>query len=216
MSETSPVQEPVAVNPPHKSIPTRKRFLWGIGGFTDTTIYSGINSLTQQIWVNARGMDPILFSIASSLPNFLAFITNPIIGHLSDNTRSRWGRRRPWMLAGVLIAAVISIVMWFPPAFTAVAKGTPWREALGLQWVALLFLSFMMAAIFTGGYAVFTIAHTGLGYEMTSDYNERTHLFKWRMLAASVAGFLSPWFVKFCLMLEGPQADVIKETKGCR
>ena len=203
-----------ADKPPHKNIPTGKRFLWGIGGFTDTTIYSGINGLAQQVWVNARGMDPILFSVASSLPNFLAFITNPIIGHLSDNTRSRWGRRRPWMLAGVLIAALISIVMWFPPAFIAVAKGTPWTESLHLQWVGLLFLSFMMAAIFTGGYAVFTIAHTGLGYEMTCDYNERTHLFKWRMLAASAAGFISPWFLKFCLLLEGDQADTIKGAQG--
>jgi GPH family glycoside/pentoside/hexuronide:cation symporter len=214
MPEPSAAQVPLADKLAPPSIPTRKRFLWGIGGFTDTTIYSGINGLTQQVWVNARGMDPVLFSIASALPNFLAFLTNPIIGHLSDNTRSRWGRRRPWMLAGVLIAAVIAILMWFPPAFTPVAKGTPWTEALSLQWAGLLFLSFMMAAVFTGGYAVFTIAHTGLGYEMTSDYDERTHLFKWRMLAASAAGFLSPWFVKFSLMLEGDKADTIMGAQG--
>lgn len=214
MTEPNIIQNPGAEKLPHKNIPTRKRFLWGIGGFTDTTIYSGISGLTQQVWVNARGMDPILFSVASSLPNFLAFITNPIIGHLSDNTRSRWGRRRPWMLAGVLIAALISIIMWFPPTFAPVAKGIPWTEALSQQWVGLLYLSFMMAAVFTGGYAVFTIAHTGMGYEMTSDYDERTHLFKWRMLAASAAGFLSPWFVKFSLMLEGDRADVIKGAQG--
>ncbi|MEI6569353.1 MAG: MFS transporter, partial [Verrucomicrobiota bacterium] len=122
-------------------IPTLNRFLWGMGGFTDVTIYSGIGGLAQQVWVNARGMDPILFSIASSLPNFLAFISNPIIGHLSDNTRTRWGRRRPWMLAGVLIAALISMVMWHPPAFAAVAKGTTWVEAFRVQWVSVLFLS---------------------------------------------------------------------------
>ena len=195
-------------------IPTLNRFLWGMGGFTDVTSYSGIGGLAQQVWVNARGMDPILFSIASSLPNFLAFISNPIIGHLSDNTRTRWGRRRPWMLAGVLIAALISMVMWHPPAFAAVAKGTTWVEAFRVQWVSLLFLSGMMAAMFTGGYAVFTIAHTGLGYEMTGDYDERTHLFKWRMLAASVAGFLSPWFVKLTLMIEGDRADVLKGVQG--
>lgn len=214
MAKIIEAEQKVTAAPPHPEVPTKTRFLWGIGGFTDMAMYNGINSLTQQVWVNARGIDPVFFGVAASLPNFLGFVTDPLIGHLSDNTRSRWGRRRPWMLAGLLIAALISIFMWFPPAFPALAKGTPWGQALAAQWPALLFLLGMLVAFFTVGYAFFSITHTAMGYEMTTNYNERTHLFKWRMMAAAACGFIAPWSLKFCMLLEGGQAEVLKGAQG--
>jgi len=214
MPKPIPTQNPVAPTPPDEAIPTSKRFLWGVGGFTDLVMYSGVSGLAQQVWVNARAMDPVLYSVAASLPGFLAFLTNPVIGHLSDNTRSPWGRRRPWMLAGVLIAAVVSVLMWFPPAFVPLAKGMPWSEAWHLQWGGFLFLFVLMALFYLAGFAVFNIAHFSMGYEMTRDYDERTHLFKWRMLAYTAAGFVTPWFVKLCFMAEGARAEVSRGAQG--
>ena len=53
-----------------------------------------------------------------------------------------------------------------------------------------------------------------MGYEMSTDYNERTHLFKWRQLAFAAAGFLTPWFLPLCMWLEGPRAQQLKGSQG--
>ena len=84
-------------------VPTGKRFLWGLGGFTDCLAYNGLNGLVDQVYCIAMGMSPTAIGLARSIPRFADLITDPVIGHLSDNTRSRWGRRRPWMLVGALL-----------------------------------------------------------------------------------------------------------------
>lgn len=95
-------------------VPTRKRVLWGLGGVADCLIINGLNGLIDQIYTIGMALDPKWVGIARSVPRFLDMITDPLVGHLSDNTRSRWGRRKPWMLAGVIVSAVTAVVMWQP------------------------------------------------------------------------------------------------------
>ena len=97
-------------------IPASKKILWGAGGVADTMIMNGINGLVDQIYMIGMALDPKWVGLARSVPRFLDIMLDPVIGHLSDNTRSRWGRRRPWMLAGAVISAMVAILMWYPPA----------------------------------------------------------------------------------------------------
>lgn len=188
---------------PHVEVPTKTRFLWGLGGFADATIFYGTGSLVNVIYVNALNISPALVNLAVAIPRFLDFVTDPLIGHLSDNTRSRWGRRRPWMLAGLIVSAVLGMLLWHPP-----------RPQGAWDWGTFLYLAGMLSLMYAVGYAFFTIPHTAMGYEMTTDYNERTHLFKWRFIAAAAAGFVSPWFLPLSMWLEGPQAQVLKGSQG--
>jgi len=187
----------------HMEVPVRTRFWWGLGGFSDATIFYGTGSLVNVIYVNALGVNPALANLACAIPRFIDFVTDPIIGYLSDNTRSRWGRRKPWMLAGLLISAVMGVLIWRPPH----SSGT-------YDWAVFVFLSVMLSLLYSVGYSFFNIPHVAMGYEMTTNYNERTHLFKWRFYAFATAGFLTPWLLPVCLWLEGNQAQVLKGSQG--
>ncbi|MCX6923317.1 MAG: MFS transporter, partial [Verrucomicrobia bacterium] len=66
----------------------------------------------------------------------------------------------------------------------------------------------------TVGYAFFTIPYTAMGYEMSTDSDERTHLFKYRLLAFTVVGFLTPWLARLCLEIEGDKAQIFKGVQG--
>jgi GPH family glycoside/pentoside/hexuronide:cation symporter len=189
---------------PHVEVPTKTRLLWGMGGFADASITYGTVSLVSLIYINALGFGAALVTMACAVPRFFDAATDPIVGHLSDNTRSRWGRRRPWMLAGLIISAVLGLLIWYPPS----ASITEW------DWGLFAYLAVMMSLMYGVGYTFFNITHVAMGYEMTTDYNERTHLFKWRQIAFAAAGFVTPWFLPLCMALEGPHAQEWKGSHG--
>jgi len=186
---------------PLRQIPTVKRILWGLGGVTDCMVMNGLNGLIDQIYTIAMAVNPQWIGIARSIPRFLDLATDPLIGHLSDNTRSRWGRRKPWMLAGLILLALTAVLMWYPPV------------SLGPVAVGV-FIVFMLFLLFTVGYALFTIPYTAMGYEMSSNSDERTHLFKYRLLGSVAVSFLTPWLNRLCLALEGDQSEKFKGLHG--
>ncbi len=93
-------------------------------------------------------------------------VTDLPMGWLSDKTRSRWGRRRPWIAVGAPLAAVCFWALFSPPA-----------DLEGLAAVGWLGVTY---ALFYLGHTAYIIPHYGLGAELTNDYHERTRLFGWR------------------------------------
>lgn len=185
-------------------VPTSRRFLWGMGGFADAIVTHALISNVAVIYVNALKFGPALVSMACAVPRLFDAVSDPIVGHLSDNTRSRWGRRRPWMFAGLIITAAMGMLIWHPP----VAPSEGWN------WPLFIYLSVMMSLLYAVGYTFFNIPHIAMGYEMTTDYDERTHLFKWRQTAFAAAGFLTPWFLPLCMCFEGDAAQQLKGSQG--
>jgi len=236
---------------PGHQVPRRKRLMWGLGGFTDTTIIYGVFSLVNTIYVNALGVNAVLVGLACAISRLLDSFTDPLIGHLSDNTRSRWGRRRPWLLAGLLVSAIITVLLWNAPVSqrnssphsgpipaestvdirsatqpssggraTEPASGAqqPWwttaGKAIRTEWRTFVYLSVLATLLLAVGYAMFNIPHYAMGYEMTTDYDERTHLFKWRFVFSAAAGFMTPWLMPLCMWFEGERAQVLRGSQG--
>lgn len=202
-------------------IPRKNRFAWGLGGFSDGMMYQGINGLIDPIFNIGMGIDARIIGLARSIPRFADIIIDPAIGHISDNTRSRWGRRSPWMLLGAVLASIISVAMWFVPDWQeplfSIREALFWGDSIVFDGRSIFVVS-MMVLLFTFGYSLFTIPYTGQGYELTSNYNERTHLFKWRQYSYAVAGFLTPWLLPLCVQFDilfyGIKSDQAKGTSG--
>jgi GPH family glycoside/pentoside/hexuronide:cation symporter len=93
-------------------------------------------------------------------------ITDPLMGWLSDRTRSRWGRRKPWIVAGVPLGALSFWALLAPPE-----SMTPGLAAL---WFALMFGAYYVLN------TIYEVPYGGLGYELSDDYHERSSLFGWR------------------------------------
>jgi len=90
-------------------------------------------------------------------------VSDPLIGYLTDRTRSRWGRRRPWMLAGALPMAAGFLMLWAPPESLA-------GPALG-AWMGAALLLFYTAL------TMVDVPHSALGAELSTDYHDRTRIF---------------------------------------
>jgi GPH family glycoside/pentoside/hexuronide:cation symporter len=114
-------------------------------------------------------------AMAIAMARALDAIPDPTIGWISDRTRSRFGRRRPWIALGVPLCALALVALFSPPASLAPGQAGAWFTAT----FALYFLF----------HAIYEIPYQGLGFELSDDYHERSSLFSWRM-AFVIAGTL--------------------------
>jgi len=130
--------------------------------------------------VTAFGMDPFLAGLLGGLPRIFDAITDPIMGFISDNTKSKWGRRRPYILVGAILSGIL---------FALLFQMSEDKSAIFNFWYFL-----MMSLLFLVGNTTFATPLVGLGYEMTTDYNERTRLMAFANTIGQVAWMLVPWF----------------------
>jgi GPH family glycoside/pentoside/hexuronide:cation symporter len=125
-------------------------------------------------------MDPFLAGLLGGLPRLFDAITDPIMGYISDNTKSKYGRRKPYIFAGAIMSGILFIALW---------QLNPENSQTYNFWYFLIF-----SLIYLIGNTTFSTPLIGLGYEMTSDYNERTRLMGFAQTIGQVAWMIVPWF----------------------
>ena len=126
---------------------------------------------------NVVGIRPAVAGIAILIGRSWDYINDPIIGHISDRTRSRWGRRRPFLLFGALPFALGFTMMWFKP---------PWDNLIALTtYYAVAYVIFDTAATFV------YMPYYALTPELTEDYDERTSLTSYRMFYSIFGSLLA-------------------------
>ena len=130
--------------------------------------------------LTAFGMDPFLAGLLGGLPRLYDAITDPIMGFISDNTKSRFGRRRPYIFIGAILSGTLFAVLW---------QLHPENSQMYNFWYFLIF-----SLIYLTGNTIFSTPLIGLGYEMTSDYNERTRLMAFSQTMGQIAWMIVPWF----------------------
>ena len=118
------------------------------------------------------GIPPAVAGAILLLGKLVDAFWDPILGHLSDNTRTRWGRRRPFILLG---AIPLGLAMWF--FWTNPRLADPTQLAV---WGFLAFILLNMT------YSVVNIPYSSLTPELTADYNERSSLNGYRFMFAVV------------------------------
>lgn len=156
-----------------------------MGGMTNDLI-NVISVLAIPIYSIALGVNPAWIGIALMIPRLWDAVSDPIMGHISDNFRSRWGRRRPLILVGAILLGISFPLLWTP------------NPAWGKN-VLSVYLLVMLIGYYTA-YTIWSVPWNALGYEMTSDYNERTRVQAWRAFFGTSAGLFIAWTYKFCFL----------------
>jgi len=166
-------------------IPLFTRLAFGSGGFSSAFIMQVFFTLAYPIYQVGLGVNPVWLGYALTVPRLLDFFIDPLIGNFSDNLKTRWGRRRPLILGGAGLCALILPLLWMPPS----------RDP-----AVMLAYFIAMSCVYTLGYAVFEVPYSALGYEMTDDYDERTRVLAWRMYMGLAGLLLMPWALKLCFL----------------
>ena len=165
---------------PEDRIPFHLKVVYGLGAFVNNTLADAIGRM--MIVLNlGLGMNPALVGLLGALPRLTDAITDPLMGYVSDNTRSRWGRRRPYMFVGAISVAVVFTLLWqLPPG-----KSEGWYFWYFLGGSLIFFLA----------YTVYATPWVALGYELTPDYHERTRLMGVQNFFGNIAYMISPYFL---------------------
>src|SRR6476660_9983921 len=111
--------------PPEDRVPWSQLIAYGMGGLVPIAIFNIAGQLISFLGNISLGLPGLLLGTIMVIPRLWEALSDPLIGHLSDNTRTRWGRRRPYILVGGLAVALSFVAMWWVP------RGNWIRELLG-------------------------------------------------------------------------------------
>lgn len=163
-----------------------QKLSWGIGGFAENLSLNVVPSLAYNIFQVGMGISPLVIGIALSASRIVEGVTDPIIGNFSDNTRSRWGRRKPWIFAGAIIMTLIFCCIWFTPRSVddylmmnrLIIPGSFIQAVYLIVTISMFFMTF----------TIWQIPFSGLGLELEEDYHERTKLQVYKIIPSYVIG----------------------------
>jgi len=165
---------------PEDHIPFGQKLAYGAGAFVNNLLAAASGGM--MIVLNlGLGMNPALVGLLGAIPRLTDAFSDPVMGYISDNTRSRWGRRRPYIFTGVFVAAVFFIILWRIPG----GHG----EMFTFWWFLI------WSILFYAGYTLWVTPWVALGYELTPDYHERTRLMGTQNFVGQLAYVVSPWFL---------------------
>ena len=165
---------------PQDRIPFPQKLIYGLGAFVNNLLAAAIGGMVIVLNLGL-GMNPALVGLVSALPRLTDAFTDPLVGFISDNTRSRWGRRRPYIFVGAIAVGIVFAILWQLP---------PGKSESFYFWYFLV-----GSFIFYLAYTVFATPWVALGYELTPDYHERTRLMGVQNFIGQMPYLIAPWFL---------------------
>ena len=209
------MEEEITVNRSTKAedkIPFSQLAAYGAGGIIPIALFNVAGILVGLMGNISLGLSAFWLGAILIVPRLWDALSDPIIGHLSDNTRTRWGRRRPYLLLGGIAVAVSFVVIWWIPKGDLVHSWFPTDS--GFQAFQLVYILISLLIFFTA-VNIFEIPHGALGMEMTTDYHERTRLFSAKSFVGNLFAMSTPWLFALASMeiFKGPGGN---EMDGMR
>jgi Na+/melibiose symporter-like transporter len=139
------------------------------------------------------GLPAWLYGLSAFVAQAVDAFADPVIGTLSDNSRTRWGRRHPWMAASALPIGAGFLLLFAPPSDAP-------------HWAVFVWITFVQTAL-RMLLSVFAIPHTTLGSELSTDYEERTRIVSYRTLLAWIVAILLPFWAYSFVFQKTPESD---------
>lgn len=179
-----------------KEVPVLEKAAWAAGGASDAIITTSIGQVALPVYNIGLGLDAGLVGLALAIPRAFDAILDPLMGNFSDNARTRWGRRRPFIFVGGILVTLLYWLTWCPPR--------TWSPA----WMFAYLIG--MSTCFYCAYTLYLIPHAALGFELSSDYNERTRIMAYRAVFGSIGGLFLPFFLTWSKSTRwSPTGDVV-------
>lgn len=164
-------------------ISLREKLAFASGVITSQNSMGVLNQMLVPIYQITLGLHPMLIGTVQMCMRLWDAITDPIVAGWSDNARTRWGRRRPFVFVGGILTALVFPLIWMPSAH--------WGQN-GLFAYLLVF-----CLVFVACHTLFNIPYESLGIELTDDTNERTRLYAFRAYFPPVLSLGASWVYAF-------------------
>ncbi len=161
------------------TVPFGQKVAFGLGMLANQ-MFPAVLGIFMVVLVQDLGFPGWMWGILFFLPRVFDALIDPIMGFISDNTRSKWGRRRPYVFAGAIVMGIAFIAMW------------QLHRENGVNYNFVYFLSWSF--LFYFGFALFSIPSVAQGYEMSDDFHERTHIMAVAQWIGQWAWVIAPWF----------------------
>ena len=181
-----------------RSCSTADMVKYSLGSCTESLIINSFFGFSMLYYTKALGLKPELAGLAASVAAFWDAISDPIMGHISDNTKSRFGKRHPYMLIGGIVMLVSFFFVWFVPDFfkSDLVVGSKTFSAMEMLFGYLVVMNLLLRT----SYTVFIVPYTALGFEISDDYSGRSKVQGVKNVLNMSANMLGPamaWTIFF-------------------
>lgn len=149
---------------------------FGVGSFGISVLLNTVTTFFPALMTTVLGQSAALAGLLLTASKLYDVFADIFIGALSDRTRSRWGRRRPYLVAGAFISGLSFLLIFMPPK---------------LEGVALILWMGMALVVYSTGYSLFSVPYIAMAGEMTDGYHERTRLLSYRAFFISLGQIVS-------------------------
>jgi len=164
---------------------------FAVGGLPLNLGVESLKQLSYPVYNIILGVNPAAIGMILMATRLFDAFFDPVIGWLSDNTRSRWGRRRPYVALGSILCGLTFPLVWFVPAGAG--------ERYAVAWFAATALLYYLAV------SVYQVAYMTLSLELTPDYVERTRVMAARTVFGALSGLILAWVFRIA------QADMFDD-----
>ena len=175
-------------------VPMGQKIAFGFGMLANQ-MFPAILGIFMIVLVEDLGFSGWMWSLVFLFPRIFDAFLDPIMGFISDNTKSRWGRRRQYVIIGGLIMGLAYIFMW------------QLYKIDGVEYNFWYF--FLWSLVFYVGLTIFGVPYVAMGYEMSDDFHERTNIMAISQWIGQWAWVIAPLF--WIIMYDEnwfPSADV--------
>ena len=156
-----------------------QKIAFGFGMFANQ-MFPAVIGIFIVVLVQSLGFPGWMWGFVMIFPRLFDAITDPIMGFISDNTKSKWGRRRQYVFLGALIMGFSFIVMWQLHKESTI----DYNFTYFLLWSLLFYV----------GLTIFSVPYVAMGYEMSDDFHERTNIMAVAQFIGQWAWVIAPWF----------------------
>lgn len=176
------------------------KLAYGFGSVAFGAKNNGFDYFLLIFYSQVMGVDASLVGMALLIALLFDAVSDPLIGYLSDNTHSRWGRRHPYMYAVALPVSLLYFFLWNPPGDLQGNELFP--------YLVLLAVSIRLLITF------YEVPSSSLVAELTDDYDERTSLMSYRYLFGWTGGTLLATFALAFLLVDTDEVAGIFNVAG--